>query len=230
LTILDEKVLSCKKGIIDSYNRRKTVDKFIYSEQTAAMDDLFLNIGIKILGENIWFSSSSHYPCFDNLGDSVAIGEEKYLLDTLISKSDSEEIDSTGMDYHQLTKFSENFLMNSVLLVPIEVLYSRMLQDPSKWLIVYDNNLTSFVMHFGNYRIPVYGIHGDVIASNLIFLNKELGKWSYKTYPNPQFGKKTETIYVDISEVDNLKVEMVVYSSIKFEIDDIKKAKRLKMV
>ena len=230
MTILAEKVLECKKGIIDSYNRRKTVDRFIVSEQTASMDDMFLNIGIRTLIDNIGFSSPSHVPFFDRFGDSIAIGEEKYFLETIISKSEYEEIVDITMDYDQLKKYSEEFMENSVLLVPLRILYSRMLQEPVKWAISYDYDIRSFILDFKSHRIPVYSIHEDIIDSNLVFLNRELGKWSYHVYPNPKFAKKTETIFVDITEANQLKVELLVQSSIKLEIENIKKVKRLKLV
>lgn len=230
MTIIEKKVTECKMGIIDSYNRRKSVDKFIQSQQTAAMDDMFVNIGIRTLIDNIWFSSTGHVPFFDRFGDSIAIGEEKYFVENLIKNSEVKEVAGDAMDYNQLKQHSKDFLMNSVLLVPLKMLYSRMLLAPAKWLMFYDNSINTFVIHFEKLKIPVYSIHEDIIESNMIFVNKELGKWYYKTYPNPKFAKNTETIYVDIKEVDQKKVELTVFSTVKFEIENVKRAKRLKMV
>lgn len=222
MTLIEEKVMSCKVGIIESYNRRKTVNKFIVSEQTDETDSLFLNIGLRISTENTWFSSPSHYPFFDNFGDSIAIGEEKYLVEKIIAKLEPDEIKIDALSYELLKgKFSPYFSVSSVLLVPLKILYMRILQEMNKWPILYDYTINSFVLNFDGLKVPVYSIHEDIIDSHLLIFRKEIGKWHYKTYPNPKYPEKKETILVEIKETGQSKVEILAMSSIKLEIEDM---------
>jgi len=223
LSLSEAKVQECRLDIINSYNNRKRIPKFVNSRRVAETDGTFSQIAIRTLTDDIWFTDPGHIPLYGRFGDAIADGEERFLIERVLAEiQDRELVALSDFNLELLTEIIASISPGDLLvLVPIKVKYDHMVKDPANWPIEYDYEMESFVLTNYPARLPLYSIHEDYIDSHIICLNKTFGEWLYQGFSNPYDPSGEETIFVEIERAEEpSKVEILTKSVVKFQVHD----------
>jgi len=88
-----ENIEQFHKDTLDDYNRSLIIEDIVKVDLTEKTDDSFIQIGIRPVLDDEMFVSSSFDPRLPSAGRMVAIGEEDFLINTILNKKEIKKIE-----------------------------------------------------------------------------------------------------------------------------------------
>ena len=178
-----EKVNRCKNVLRDSYMKSNIITKVVEtSDYNDSYENLeFINLGIHTYIPKEWFTRTDIYPdvFFMDIGKSIAIGEEKYLLKQILENREVKRDDLHEVTYKEvITKlFEVGDVTNVVLFIPIDyfvkihVDWARETGRP----IISMNKL-----QVGERQVDIFWSSKYVEFNDFIIVRKSFGRWIAK--------------------------------------------------
>lgn len=138
-------------------------------------------IGPEILVDSYSQTGTYTSPRIIGIGRNIAIGEEKYLIDTLSNKISNKFIEKSFSPQtitDALMKMDSNFHPNSVF-IPLDFYLTLHASTASNFRIVYPQGPKSFLV-LGPRRLRVFWSNKYNPFKNLIFIDRQIGQWIVK--------------------------------------------------
>lgn|GEM_PF-3123715 len=230
------KISRCKTALVNSYLAQSIVGRAVegvnFNQETHQNLD-FLTLGRWIYIPREWFTNPSNYPdvAFSDIGRGISIGEEKHVIDTIMSNSTLRKIDYTSGTFapieQQLKELTELIdprenvaIPNFIMFAPIEYFkqfYIDWTRDNPNLLL--EPGSTDFVVRFAS---TVNGFEGVSLKpywssqyipySDFVLFQKSACHWIAK----PNIDNRLE---VDVAESSvSEKMELKAFTIFKFEI------------
>lgn len=213
-----DKISRCKDLLKRSYFENSIITKVIETldfNETQHQNLNFLKFGIWTYVPKEWFTRPDVIPdiVFIEFGKSIAIGEEKYLIENVLS-SRARQISLLETKYQCVVEaiIKMGDLSDAVMFAPINY-FVKMHIDWAKEagaMVVQGNELI-----IGPYRIPVFWSSKYVDFKDFIIVRKSFGRWIAK----PSVSERLSVEIVPSSEKAD-QMELKAQTLFHFDITD----------
>ena len=218
-----EKIYKCIEDIKSNYSQKTIVKRIVKSrnyDETKDHDKEFLHIGIKNLIDRIWFTAPDYYPMFSELGDSIAIGEENFLLDKIRENSATHYVDEISYDSikSSIQQLAAGGLDPSALFAPIDFFvqmheWKTGLPGNLAMALLYDSGRTYFVFSETK-KLELFWSNKYVNLISFAIVDETFGEWITK----PSEINEALTVKIEEEAIEKDKVSILVKSDFRFEV------------
>jgi hypothetical protein len=164
-----------KKGLVVKSRESRSSDPFS-----------FIQVGVRYLADSAIFHDSSYYPGMLGSGRSIAIGEERYLVEKLLNSRDSKHITEASLSATAISKafrdMGPNFHPKAVF-VPLAFHFDLHVGKLPGVALRYDRSVQGrAILDCGLGEAPrVFWSNKYVPFHGLIFVDETIGEWIVKT-------------------------------------------------
>lgn len=211
-----QKIERSEQLVRESYYKKSVLDQLVNVRDANHGDQNFLKLGRRIYIPEEWYSRDDIYYdlALSQLGENIAFSEKKFIIEEIlkddrISRTSLPEINLANLK-EQLRCIVETIFRPTLLFAPIEY-FTKLFNE---WV---KQDTTIRVVTFD--RIIISGHPYDIFWSNryipfkaFIVADRSYGEWVAK----PTFNDR---LYVKISESDKAdKMDLQLYTTFKFSI------------
>jgi hypothetical protein len=228
-----EKVDRCETEITRTYAEDTILPEVVnlrtYEEEKDKSLEL-RSIGLGYLVDREWFTSPTHIPMFSDMGRSIALGEENYLIKQMIEFGETKYIERFDFDALKsaITEFKESGYQPTSLFAPIDYYvelhgWQRSHENKGLRAIEYAERRPYFVIN-SETKLRIFWSSKYVKFEDFIVVDRKFGEWIVK----PDESGNLLTISIRESKKEPRKVDVLVKTSFNFKIVDPKAVRILR--
>jgi len=206
------KMERCKKSLLRDYFRTSIVEEAV--DAIDYVEDVhrnlqFLEFGRWVYVPTNWFTDPCIYPdlAFEDVGRGIAIGEEKHIMQQILTNRQVNRIALEDVSYNSLKEIIDDLTLpreqdpRLVLFVPIEYFVTMHIDwaREQRQIVVQNDSLL-----MGNWRIKVFWSSKYVDFNDFIVARKSSCRWVVK--PNVKNRLQVE-LYESKIEPENMELK-----------------------
>jgi hypothetical protein len=209
--LTQRRVEAFRRDVRQEYDRYSIIQK-IFRPREASEDEKekFVQIGMRFFtGPEIFIDSYSRgentfAPTIVGVGQSIATGEEKYLVRLLQTKISNEDVAET-LSFDNVARSLRKHGVESPasVFVPLEFYSVLHLGKYAPMRVAYKNYDPFLVL--GSMSLPMYWSNQYVPFDRFIFVGRDLGEWIVK--PDPETG---HNVIIEVNPPKGGKVDVTV--------------------
>ena len=233
LPLDSEMVDRCREGIIQTYMRDRIVPEFlnVRTYKKEKDEDLkFRWIGLRYLIDRSWFTSPTMMPEFSDMGRSIALGEENYLIKQMIEFGETKQVERIDFEALRLaiSEFKKEGYCPTSIFIPIE--YFVQLHDwPGSYestgfrAVHYAEGQAYFVID-SETKLRIFWSSKYVKLEHFVVIDRKFGEWVVK----PDESGDLLTVKIEESKEKKDRVEVLVQTFFNFRVIEPRAVRILK--
>jgi len=221
LTLTESRVKKFRENVREEYDYTSVIKQAVSWRQATPLDKVpFAQIGMRFFAEPDIFidsySAGTTYisPEIFGVGRSIALGEEKYLVETL-EKGIKNRRDKQSLSFETISQAIREAgpsFAPSTVFIPLDFYLVLHASKEAKVCILYEDH--DCFLFIGSTKVRVFWSNKYVPFDSLIFVDQRLGEWIVKPDPVDK-----HWVTVDIRPA-NEKVDVIVKTVARYSILD----------